>query len=82
MRAEENKNLNKLRKVVAVMTKPSMGEVTVEKRKETQGLVLIVSVKETQGKIAMEPIRLGGLVKGPRRIYHQEEGPDEPEGLP
>jgi hypothetical protein len=81
MRTEENKNLNKLRKVVAVMTKPSLGGITGEKG-ETQGLVLIVSVKEIQGKIAMEPIRLGGLVKGPRRIYHQEEGPEAPEGLP
>lgn len=38
--------------------------------------------RETQGNKAMEPIRPSGLVKGPRQIYHQEEGPDAPEGLP
>jgi hypothetical protein len=30
----------------------------------------------------MEPIRPDDLVKRPQPVYHQEDGPEEPEGLP
>jgi len=69
------------REVVAVVTKPVPEKQRGEKA--TQGRVLIVSVKrETIRKKEREPIRPDGLVIRPRLIYHQEEGPVGPEGLP
>lgn len=42
--------------------------------------VLIVSIKKWLD--SKETIRLIGLVKRPQLIYHQEDGPVGPEGLP
>lgn len=63
------------------MTKPSLRNS--EARKRNSGCVLIVSVNERHKEIRDgEPIRPDGLVIRPRLIYHQEEGPVAPPGLP
>lgn len=65
---------------MAFMTKPSLRK---NEEIKAQGRSDRIRQRETveEGK-RWEPIRPDGLVIRPRLIYHQEEGPVGPEGLP